>query len=141
MCNAINYNVRFMDKIHFNVMTMMLIYYWMTREYLFYYCDVNWCYCIVCAVVNLSICRIDRLRIQIQFSIRHCFILMEIQTYCTLHMGIPTEYVCRYIPMIIGTVFFFLALFIMLITYRYTNEMCSLVYSSDYSNVHFLMRW
>jgi hypothetical protein len=27
MCNGINYNVIFMDEIHFNVMTMMLIYY------------------------------------------------------------------------------------------------------------------
>ena len=58
--NAINYNVIFMDKIHFNVMTMMLIYYWMTRKYLFYYCDVNWYYCVVHAAVNLSIYRIDR---------------------------------------------------------------------------------
>jgi hypothetical protein len=32
---------RFMDEIHFNIMTIMLIYYWMTRKYLFCYCDVN----------------------------------------------------------------------------------------------------
>jgi hypothetical protein len=41
-----------MDEIHFNVMTMMLIYYWMIRKYLFYYCDINRCYCVVCAAVN-----------------------------------------------------------------------------------------
>ena len=60
MCNAINYNVIFMDKIYFNVMTLILIYYWMIKKYLFYYCDVNWCYCAMCAAMNLSIYRIDR---------------------------------------------------------------------------------
>jgi len=60
MCNAINYNVIFIDEIHFNVMKMILIYYWMTMKYLFYYCDVNCCYYVVCAAVNLSICMMDR---------------------------------------------------------------------------------
>jgi hypothetical protein len=88
MCNSINYNVIFMDEIHFNVMTMMLIYYWMTKKYLFYYCDVN-----VCEAMNLSICMKDKkgIQIQIQFGIKHCFTLMKIPTNCTLHMSILTE--------------------------------------------------
>ena len=76
----------------------------MTRKNLFYYCVVNQCYCVVCAIVNLSICRMDIQGIQIQFVIRHCFTPMEIPTDCTLHMGIPTKYICRYIPETMETV-------------------------------------
>ena len=55
------------------------------KKYLFYYCDVNWCYCVECASINLSIYRMDKLRIQIESGVRHYFTLMEIQTvaYCT----------------------------------------------------------
>jgi hypothetical protein len=60
ICNATKYNVTFMDEIHFNVMTMMLMYYSMIKKYLFYYCDVNMCYCVVHTIVNLSICRMNR---------------------------------------------------------------------------------
>jgi hypothetical protein len=60
MCNAINYNVIFRNEIYSNVMTIMLIYYWMTMKYLFYYCDVNWCYYVVCAAMNLRICSMIR---------------------------------------------------------------------------------
>ena len=40
--------------------TFLNFYNQMTRKYLFYYCDVNWCYYDVHTIVNLSICRIDR---------------------------------------------------------------------------------
>jgi len=36
MCNAINYNVIFLDEISFNVMTMTFIYYQNTMKHLFY---------------------------------------------------------------------------------------------------------
>jgi len=63
----------------------------MRKKYLFYYCDVNYCYCGVCEAVNLSIYRMDRYGIQIQFDIKHCFTPIKIPTDCTLHMGILTE--------------------------------------------------
>ena len=75
-----------MDEIHFNVMTMMLIYYWMTKKYLFYYYDVNWYYCVV-------------------FGITHYFKPINIPTNCTLPTGIYTDgCVRRYISMPMGTV-------------------------------------
>jgi hypothetical protein len=36
MFNTINYNVIFLNEIKFNVLKMMLIYYWMTMKHLFY---------------------------------------------------------------------------------------------------------
>ena len=50
----------------------------MKRKYLCYYCAVNWCYCDVCASMNLSICNMDKQRIDIQFDIRHYFTQMKI---------------------------------------------------------------
>ena len=51
-----------------------------TKNYLFYYCYVNLHYCVVRATFNLSIYRMDRYGIQIQSSVRHCFMSMEIPT-------------------------------------------------------------
>jgi multisubunit Na+/H+ antiporter MnhF subunit len=36
MCNKINYNVIFLDKINFNIMTVTWIYYYMTKKHLFF---------------------------------------------------------------------------------------------------------
>ena len=103
MCNAINYNVIFLDKIQFNVMTIVLIYFWMTKKHLLYYCYVNWCYCAVCEVVNLSICRMD---IGNTYKIWHqtLFTPMEILTDYTLHTGIPIKYIRQYILETIRTI-------------------------------------
>jgi len=80
-CNAINYNVIFIDEIF-------------TKKYLFYYCYVNLCYCVVCAAINLSIYSINRLGIHIQSDISHCFTPMEIPKFCF----------CWYIPEVKGIV-------------------------------------
>jgi len=71
-----------MDETHFNVMIMVLTYFWMTRKYLFYYFNVNWYSYVVPAAMNLSICMMDRYGIQIQSDIRHSFTPMEIPTKC-----------------------------------------------------------
>ena len=77
-------------------------------------------------------------------------------SWCSLHTGISTEYVYWYIPennfseiyrqnVFIGIFqrlwelfLFSLTLFMMFITYRYTNRICSLVYSRDYENCSLL---
>jgi len=127
ICNVINYNVIFIDEIHFNVMIMMLIYYWMIRKYLFYYCDMNWCYCVLCATMNLSIWKIDRSIIQIQSDIRHCFTPMKTLTEC----------VHRYISVVMRIVSFLHDIIHGVIYTWILNEMFPSVYSSSDENCLF----
>jgi hypothetical protein len=49
MCNAINYKVIFIDEMHFNVITMMLIYYWIKKIFIL----LLWCELVLlCHVYN-----------------------------------------------------------------------------------------
>jgi len=128
ICNAINYNVIFMDKIHFNIMTMMLIYYWMARKYLFYYCDVNWCCCVVREVVNLSITGwIDK---KYKYNLASDTILHRWKYRRNVSIGI---FQWRWEQFL-----FFLTLFMMLITHGYADRMFPSVYSSSDENYSLL---
>ena len=109
-------------------MTMMLIYYWMARKYLFYYCDVNWCCCVVREVVNLSITGwIDK---KYKYNLASDTILHRWKYRRNVSIGI---FQWRWEQFL-----FFLTLFMMLITHGYTDRMFPSVYSSSDENYSLL---
>ena len=126
-----------------------------TNKYLFYKCYLNWCYYVMCAAFNLSICKMDRQGMQIQ-SVIHCakhrwkhrrFMFVSVfqrqrelfpsTRHCSLYkplMEIPTICVCRCIPDMRGTVPLHQELFTMQTIDGNTNSLCPSVYSRGKGN-------